>query len=77
MRYKHAEGTREDPHIVRVVIRESPTFDYPFAVTVDGGQEVHCRSKRDCQILLNGVLHGLLSAGHHYREEWDPRIEER
>lgn len=49
---------------VTIDVAKNPTYEYPYGVTITingkQGQEVTCRSLRDCLILGNGMINGLI-----------------
>lgn len=50
-------------------IAKQPTADYPFAVVpvVNGkeGHEITCRTRRDCLLVGNGMLSGMVEFANH------------
>ena len=60
---------------ILITVAKHPTFDYPFAVIVNGGYELLCRSVRDCQIAASGCHHALIAVQVSATIVWDARID--
>lgn len=59
---------------ILVTVAKNPTLDYPFAVSIDDGQEDLCRSLRDCLLVANGMQAGLMHVRVRCNIVWDPRL---
>jgi len=61
---------------IHITIAKNPTYDYPFAVVIDDGYELLCRSVRDCQIAVSGAHHALIQMKvSGSMVIWDARID--
>lgn len=60
--------------LIEVRVCLEPTHETPFCVCVGDGQELRCRSLRDCMIAANGAANALQSVGIKYHEVWCPSL---